>query len=583
MNPQGWTEIVLTMGLAVGLAWPIGIYIARVWSGESTWLDPVVGPIERLFYRLAGIDPDHGQDWVEYAWALLTFSVAGFLILYAILRLQGHLPLNSLRTPGLSPDLAFNAAIGFVSNTDWQPFVPERTVSAFSQMAGFTTQNFASASAGLAVAAAFTRAFASHGRRTIGNFWADLVRNALYVLLPLSILVALALAVLGVPQTLLAHVEASTIEGAKQSIALGPVASQEAIKQLGTNGGGFFNANSAHPFENPTPISNLIEMVAMNTVGYACGVAFGRVVFARKDARSLVIVMSMMVLAAAAAIYVAEAQPTPALVAAHVQTTPNMEGKEVRFGAPGTAAFAAMTTGASAGAVNGMHESFTPAGGGVALFLVLLGDMLPGGVGVGIYRMLVMALLAVFLAGLLVGRTPEYLGKKIGAREIKLAMLASLVLSASVLGFSAAATSLALALHSISAPGAHGLTELVYAYASATANNGSSFAGLEANTPYWNTTLGIAMAVGRFGAAVPVLAIAGSLAAKPKLAATTGTFPTDGPLFVGLVAAVILILTGLQYFPALALGPINEHFEMSSSTGAPAGPASLPSGSRAAR
>jgi len=562
MNAQGWAEILLTMGLAVSLAWPIGIHIARVWSGEPTFLDAVAGPIERLFYRVAGIDPDHGQDWREYALCLLAFSAAGFMILYAILRLQAHLPLNPQGVRGLSPDLAFNVAMGFVSNTDWQPYVPERVISQFAQMAGFTTQNFTSAAAGMAVAAAFTRAFASHGRRTIGNFWADLVRNTLYVLLPLSIVVALALAALGVPQTMAAHVDAHTFEGARQTLALGPVASQEAIKQLGTNGGGFFNANSAHPFENPGPISNLIEMVAMNAVGYACGVAFGRVVLARRDARSLVIVMSMMVAAAAAAIYVAENQPTPALIAAHVRTTPNMEGKEVRFGAPATAAFAAMTTGASAGAVNGMHESFTPAGGGVALFLVLLGDMLPGGVGVGIYRMLVMALVAVFLAGLLVGRTPEYLGKKIGAREIKLAMLASLVLSASILGFSAAATSLALALHSISAPGAHGLTELVYAYASATANNGSSFAGLDADTPYWNTTLGIAMAFGRFGAAVPVLAIAGSLAAKPKLATTTGTFPTDGPLFVGLVAAVILILTGLQYFPALALGPINEHFEM---------------------
>jgi K+-transporting ATPase ATPase A chain len=422
-------------------------------------------------------------------------------------------------------------------------------------------QNFASAAAGVAVAAALARAFAANRGESLGNFWADLVRITLYILLPGAVIIALALAMLGVPQTLLAHVDAHTMEGAKQTIALGPVASQEAIKQLGTNGGGFFNANSAHPFENPNAISNLIEMVIMNMLGFACAVAFGRVIGLKKEARALVIIMAIMVSAAAAAIYAAETQATPALVAAHAVTTPNMEGKEVRFGAPSTAVFAAMTTGASDGAVNGMHESFTPLGGGAAMFMIQLAEMLPGGVGSGLYGMIVMALIAVFVAGLMVGRTPEYLGKKIEAREIKLCMLASLILTASILGFAAAAIVLPMAMKTVSATGAHGLSEVLYAYTSATGNNGSAFAGLGAS-PYWNITMALAMWLGRFGYAVPVLAIAGGLVAKPKLEPTAGTLPTHGPLFVGLVIGVILILGGLQYFPAQALGPIVEHFQM---------------------
>jgi K+-transporting ATPase ATPase A chain len=562
MTVQGWAEIFVSIGLAIALAWPIGDHIGRVWSNEPTWLDPIVGPVERGFYRIAGIDPDRGQSWCSYAVSLLTFSATGFLMLYALLRMQSYLPLNPQGASGLSPDLAFNVAMAFVTNTDWQAYVPERSVSHLSQMAGLTTQDFVSAGSGMAVAAAFTRAFASRRRVTIGNFWTDLVRNSLYVLLPLSIVLAIAFCALGVPQTLVGHVDAHTLEGARQTIALGPVASQEAIKHIGTNGGGFFNANSAHPFENPTPISNLLEMVAMSAVGFGCGVAFGRVTRAFADARSLVIVMAMMVVAAAGVVYAAETQPTPALVAAHVTQTPNMEGKEVRFGAPGSAAFVATTTGTSTGAVNSMHESLTPAGGGAALFLILLGEHLPGGDGSGLTGMLVMALLAIFLAGQLVGRTPEYLGKKIETREIKYAMLASLVLSASTLGFSSLAANLPTALKALSASGAHGLTEFFYTYASVAANNGSAFQGLHANTPYWNTTIGIVMALGRFGVAIPALAIAGSLAAKPKLPPTMGTFPTDSVMFVGLVATVIVILTGLQYFPALALGPIGEHFRM---------------------
>ncbi len=562
MNMQGWAEIALTIALAVGLGWPLGVYMARVWQDQSTWLDPVMRPVEAVFYRLCGVDRRKGQGWLAYSFSFLAFSAASFLFLYAILRLQGVLPLNPQGFAGMSPDLAFNTAISFVTNTNWQAYSGESAASHFTQMAGLTVQNFASAAAGIALAAALARAFASHRGESLGNFWADLVRISLYILLPLSIVTALLLVALGVPQTLAAHVDANTVEGAKQTIALGPIASQEAIKQIGTNGGGFFNANSSHPYENPTPLTNLIEMVTMNMLAFACVVAFGRVVGVRKDAVALVVVMAVMVLAAAAGIYACESQPTPALVAAHVTTMPNMEGKEVRFGAAGSSVFAAMTTGASDGAVNAMHESFTPLGGGLALFMIKLGEMLPGGVGSGLYGMVIMALLAVFVAGLMVGRTPEYLGKKIEAREIKLAMLAALILTVSILGFAATALVLPLALKSVSASGPHGLTEVLYAYASATGNNGSAFAGLSANNPYWNVTLGIAMWLGRFGYAIPVMAIAGGLAAKPRLAPSAGTLPTYGPLFIGLIVGVILILGGLQYFPALALGPVVEHFQM---------------------
>ena len=562
MNLQGWGEILLAIGLAVGLAWPLGDHIGRVWAGEPTRLDPYLAPLERVIYRAGGIDPDQGQTWWRYALSLIAFNAAGFLTLYALLRLQGLLPLNPTGASGLSPDLAFSVTVGFITNTDWQPYAGERAISHLAQMVGLTTQMFASGGSAMAAAAALARAFRSRGRASIGNFWSDLARNVLYVLAPLSIGLAIALIALGVPQTLEAHVAAGTLEGARQLIALGPVASQEAIKQLGTNGGGFFGANAAHPFENPRPLTNLMEMVAMNAVGFACAIAFGRVVRAGSDARALVMVMALTLVAAAGVIYVAESGPTPALVAADAAPGPNLEGKELRFGAPGTAAFVAMTTGSSTGAVNDTQESLTPAGGGVALFMILLGHTLPGGVGAGLYNMLVMALLAVFLAGMLVGRTPEYLGKKIETREVKLAMLSALIVSATILGLSAAASLSPAALDSLSVKGAHGLTELFYAYASATENNGSAFAGLRADTPYLNTTLGLAMLIGKLGTVIPILAIAGGIAAKPKLAPTDGTFPTDGPLFVGLVTAVIIILTGLQFFPTLALGPIVEQSQM---------------------
>jgi K+-transporting ATPase ATPase A chain len=562
MNGQGWAEIALTIAVTIGLAWPLGIYMARVWQGEKTWLDPVLKPVERLVYGACGVKPDKGQNWIAYAMSFLAFSVASFIVLYLILRFQNLLPLNPQGFPGLSPDLSFNTAISFVTNTNWQSYVPEQIVSTFSQMAGLTSHNFLSAAAGIAVAAALARAFAANRAESLGHFWVDLTRVSLYILLPFSIVIALVFVALGEPQTLLAHATAHTVEGAKQTIALFPVASQEAIKQLGTNGGGLFNANSAHPFENPNAITNFIEIVIMNVLGYACVVAFGRIVLAKRDARALVVVMALFVFAAASVVYATETQPAPALVAAHADTSVNMEGKEVRFGAPSTAIWTAATTGASDGGVNAMHDSLMPLGGGVAMFMIQLGEIVPGGVGSGLYGMIVLALIAVFVAGLMVGRTPEYLGKKVESREIKYAMLAVLILPLAILGFSGVAAVLPVALKGLENSGPHGLSEILYAYSSATGNNGSAFAGLTANTPWWNTTLGIAMLLGRFAYAIPVLAIAGSMAAKPKLGATVGTFPTDGPLFIGLLIGVILIMGGLQFFPALALGPIVEHFQV---------------------
>jgi K+-transporting ATPase ATPase A chain len=462
---------------------------------------------------------------------------------------------------GFSPDLAFNTAISFVSNTNWQSYTPEQSISTFSQMAGLTTHNFLSAAAGISVAAAVARAFAADKGKKLGNFWVDLTRITLYVLLPVAIVGALVLCALGEPQSLLAHVDAVTLEGGKQTLPLYPVASQEIIKQFGTNGGGLFNANSAHPFENPNPLTNLIEAVAMNVLGFACVVAFGRVAGARKEARALVMAMTLLLGTGAAIIYAAETQPAPALVAAHADASVNMEGKETRFGAPSTAVWVAMTTGASDGGVNAAHDSLMPLGGGTAMFLIQLGEILPGGVGSGLYGIVLNALIAVFVAGLMVGRTPEYLGKKVETREIKFAMLAVLILPLAMLGFTAISVVLPSALKALGNSGTHGLSEALYAYSSAAGNNGSAFAGLSANTPWWNTTLGIAMLLGRFGYAIPVLAMAGSIVAKPKLAPTAGTLPTHGPLFVGLLIGVILILGGLCFFPALALGPVVEHFQ----------------------
>ena len=561
MTWQGWAESVATIGLTLALSYPLGLYLARIWRGESTWLDPILKPVEWVIYKICGVNPKESQGWLTYLLAFLAFHVVCFLGLYAILRLQQQLPMNPQNFAGMTPHLAFNTAISFITNTNWQSYGGESTLSNLSQMAGLTVQNFCSAAAGMAIAAVVARAFAAHRSEGLGNYWADLTRITLYLLIPASIVVALIYVGMGIPQTWAQSVEAHTLEGAKQTIAIGPVASQEAIKQLGTNGGGFFNVNSAHPFENPTPLSNLVSMVAMNVLAFACVVAFGRVVGSPKDAKALFIAMAILVSAAAAGIYVAEAQAVPAQQAAHLVGN-NMEGKEVRFGAAATAVFAAMTTGASCGAVNAMHESLTPLGGAIPLFLIQLGEIIPGGVGSGLYGMIVMAVLAVFVAGLMVGRTPEYLGKKIEAREVRFAILAVVVLPFVILGFSAIASVLPLALKSVSAPGAHGFSEILYAYSSAAGNNGSAFAGLNANVDWWDATLGITMAMGRFAYIVPVMAIAGALAVKPKLAATAGTLPTDNSLFIGLLIGVILILGGLQFFPALALGPIVEHFQM---------------------
>ena len=564
MDWRGWAEIVFTIALTVAVGWPLGIYMARVWAREKTPLDLVLKPVEAGFYAALGIDRNKGQNWLGYAGAFLAFSAAGFVLLYGLLRLQGLLPLNPQGFDGVSPHLAFNTAVSFVTNTNWQSYGGETTLSSLSQMAGLTVQNFVSAGAGLAVAAAVARAFAADRGETLGNFWVDLTRSVLYVLLPVSIVTALALVAAGVPQSLLANVTAKTLEGADQIIALFPVASQEAIKQWGTNGGGLFNVNSVHPLENPTPLTNLIEVVSLNALAFGTVIAFGRVAGARKEARALLAAMVILVGLGAAAIYSSETlTPQPAMVAAGITDAPaNMEGKEVRFGAAASAVWAAQTTGASNGSVNSMHGSFMPLGGGVAMFLMQLGEILPGGVGSGLYGMVVMALLAVFVAGLMVGRTPEYLGKKVETREIKFAMLAVLILPTAILGFSAVSAVLPVALEGLLNKGPRGLSEILYAYSSAAGNNGSAFAGLTANAPWWNTTLGIAMLLGRFAYAIPVIAIAGAIAAKPKLAPTAGTLPSDSPLFVGLLIGIILILGGLQFFPALALGPIVEHFQV---------------------
>jgi K+-transporting ATPase ATPase A chain len=563
MTTIGWLQISLLF-LAVLLAIkPLGLYMARVFSGERTFLSPVLAPVEGGFYRVSGVDPNKEQSWLGYTLAMLAFSLAGFLALYATLRLQAHLPLNPQDFPAVPSDLAFNTAVSFVTNTNWQNYAGETTLSHFSQMAGLTVQNFLSAATGMALAVAFTRALARSKVTTLGNFWVDMVRATLYVLLPLSIVVALVFVAMGLPQTLDASVTAKTLEGANQVISLGPVASQEAIKQLGTNGGGFFNVNAAHPFENPTAWSNYLNIFAMLSISAALVYSFGQMVGNRRQGWALISAMAILLIAGVAITYWAEAQGNPILTAVGVDPAlGNMEGKEVRFGQAMTALYAAVTTGLSDGGVNGMHGSFTGLGGLVPMFLMQLGEVLPGGVGSGLYGMLVFALLSVFVAGLMVGRTPEFLGKKIEGREMTSAMLAVLILPLVILGFTAVSAMLPFAVASIGTSGPHGLSEILYAYTSTAGNNGSAFGGLTGNTPWYNTTLGIAMLLGRFAYVVPVMAIAGSLAAKVKAPASVGTFPTDGPLFVGLLIGIILILGGLQFFPALALGPVVEHLAM---------------------
>jgi K+-transporting ATPase ATPase A chain len=559
MTLNGWVQIALVLACVIAAAFPLGRYVAAIAAGRITFL----APVERLIYAAAGIDPARGMAWRAYTLAMLAANAAGFLLLYAILRLQGMLPLNPQGFDGIQPFLAFNTAVSFVTNTNWQAYSGEAAMSHLSQMAGLTVQNFLSAATGIALALAVCRALAAGGVAQLGNFWADLTRVTLYLLLPLSIVIGLVFVAMGMPQTLAGAVEATTLEGATQTIPLGPVALQVAIKHLGTNGGGFFGVNSAHPFEGPSAIATALQIWSHQVIPFALALAFGHIVGDARQSRAIFAVMLGFILVATALVYAAETAGNPLHTAAGLDPAQgNMEGKEVRFSQALVALFAATTTGASNGAVNAMHDSFTPLGGAVPLFLIQLGEVLPGGVGSGLYGMLVFALLAVFVAGLMVGRTPEYLGKKVQAREIKLAMLAVLVLPAAILGFTSVSVVLPMAVSSIQDAGPHGLTEMLYAYTSAAGNNGSAFGGLTADTPWLNITLGIAMLLGRFAYVVPVMAIAGSIAAKPKLAASTGTFPTHGPLFAGLLAGVILILGGLQFLPALALGPLAEHFAL---------------------
>lgn len=563
MSLNGWLQIGLLFAVLLVLLKPLASYMTRVFSGEWTFLSPVLGPVERGFYKAAGVDPAREQGWLAYTLAMLIFSAAGFLSLYAILRLQSLLPFNPQAFDNLSPDLAFNTAVSFLTNTNWQSYGGETTMSNFSQMVGLTVHNFLSAATGIALALAFTRAFARSGVATLGNFWVDLTRTTLYVLLPLAIIVALCLLALGVPQTLNGTVDATTLEGAKQMLAMGPMASQEAIKQLGTNGGGFLNVNSAHPFENPNALSNFLQIFSMLFLSSALVVTFGQMVGKARQGYALLAAMGVLLIAGVIVVYAAETYGNPILTALGVDPAAgNLEGKELRFGQAMTALFVAVTTGLSCGAVNAMHASLTPLGGLAPLFLIQLGEVLPGGVGSGLYGILVFSVLTVFIAGLMVGRTPEFLGKKIEIREMKFAMLAVLILPLAILSFTAISAMLPVALASLANAGPHGLTEILYAYSSAVGNNGSAFAGLSANTPWFNTTLGIAMMAGRFGYVVPVMAIAGSLAAKVKVPQSPGTFPTDKALFVGLLVGVIVIVGGLQFFPALALGPIVEHFLM---------------------
>jgi len=563
MTFAGWLQISLVLVAVVLLAKPLGLYMARVFTGERTWLSPVLGPVERGFYGLAGTGSDKEQGWFAYAISVIAFSLAGFIALYAILRLQAVLPFNPQGFDGLAPDLAFNTAVSFVTNTNWQNYGGESTMSHFSQMAGLTVQNFLSAATGIAIAMAVTRAFMRSRANEIGNFWVDMTRATLYVLLPISIVVAIAFVALGLPQTLDASVTATTLEGAQQTIAIGPVASQEAIKQLGTNGGGFFNVNAAHPFENPSAFSNYLNIVAMLSISLALVYSFGQMVGSRRQGWALMAVTLVLLTIGIGGVYWAETAGNPLLHAVGVDALQgNMEGKEVRFGQAMSALYSAVTTGLSDGGVNAMHSSLTPLGGLVPMFLIQLGEVLPGGVGSGLYGMIVFAILAVFVAGLMVGRTPEFLGKKIEAREMKLAMLAILILPLAILGFTAVSAVATFGVSSILTPGPHGLSEILYAFSSAAGNNGSAFGGLTGNTPWYNSALGIAMLLGRFAYIVPVLAIAGSLVAKPRAEASSGTFPTDRPLFVGLLIGIILIMGGLQFFPALALGPIAEYFAM---------------------
>ncbi|MCP3733930.1 potassium-transporting ATPase subunit KdpA [Sphingomonas sp. RP10(2022)] len=561
MTLQGWFLILAFIGLLLALTKPVGLWLHALYEGRRTPLHRVLGPVERGFYRLSGIDPAAEQGWRRYALHMLLFNVVLMAFTYAVLRLQGVLPGNPQRLAGLSPHLAFNTAISFATNTNWQSYGGESTMSNLSQMLGLAIHNFLSAATGIALAFALFRGFARAEAKTVGNFWADVTRVTLYLLLPLCIVYTLFLIASGVPQTLAATIEVDTLEGIRQVLATGPVASQEAIKMLGTNGGGFFNANSAHPFENPTALTNFVQMLSIFVVGFGLTWCFGRAVGNTRQGWAILSAMVILFLAGVTVTYWQEAAGNPVLHHLGVAGG-NMEGKEVRFGIAASSLFAVVTTAASCGAVNAMHDSFTALGGMIPLFNMQLGEVVIGGVGAGIYGFLLFAILAVFVAGLMVGRTPEYVGKKIEAREVKLAVLAIAVLPLMILGLTALSSVAAQGLAGPLNKGPHGFSEILYAFTSAVGNNGSAFAGLTASTPWYDGLLGVAMWAGRFFVIVPMLAIAGSLAAKKHTPESAGSFPTTGGLWVGLLVGIILILGGLTFLPSLALGPIADHLAM---------------------
>lgn len=554
MTINGWLQILLYCGIIVILTRPLGGYMFRVFSGERTFLSPLLAPVERAILTLAGTSDRGEQHWTRYGASLLFFSVAGLLALYLLQRIQGALPLNPQDMPGVAPDLALNTAVSFVANTNWQAYAGETTMSYLTQMMGMNVQNFLSAAAGMAVAVALIRGFARRSASSLGNFWVDVTRAVLHVLLPVCIVGTLVLVWQGVPQNLAPYTVATTLEGGQQTIAQGPVASQMMIKHLGTNGGGFFNANASHPFENPTALTNLIHMVSIFAIGAAFTNLFGRMAGDQRQGWAILAAMGVLFVIGVTAVYWAEAAGNPLIGAGG-----NWEGKETRFGMVNSALFAVVTTAASCGAVNAMHGSLTALGGMIPMLNMMLGEVVVGGVGAGMYGILLFVIVAIFIAGLMVGRTPEYLGKKIEGREVKMAMLALLVLPLVMLGLTAVAVVLPGALSSVLNGGPHGFSEVLYAYVSAGANNGSAFASLSANTPWYNLTLGLAMLMGRFLMIVPILALAGSLGAKKTVPASDGTFPTHGPLFAALLIGVILVMGGLEFFPALALGPIVEH------------------------
>jgi K+-transporting ATPase ATPase A chain len=569
MTLNGWIQIAIFAIIVTASVKPLGGYMARVFSGERTFLSPILRPFERVIYAICGVREDDEQHWTIYTISVLLFSLSGFLVLYAMQRLQNVLPYNPQGMAAVTPDSSFNTAVSFATNTNWQGYGGEASLSYFTQMVGLTTQNFVSAAAGIVLAIALIRGFARRSAKSLGSFWVDLTRCVLYVLLPLSIVVALVMIWQGLPQNLGSYTTATTLEGVKQIIAQGPVASQLAIKQLGTNGGGFFNANSAHPFENPNAITNLLEMWAILVISAALTYTFGKMVGNTRQGWAIFAVMGVLYFGGQAVCYWAESQPSPKLAAMHIDQTPsnlqaggNMEGKEVRFGIANSTIWATATSDASNGSVNSMHDSYTPLGGLVPMVNIQLGEIIFGGTGSGLYGMLLFAVVAMFVAGLMVGRTPEYLGKKLEAKEVKMAILAILISPLSILGFTALAAVLPAGLAGLNNAGPHGFSEMLYAFTSGTGNNGSAFAGLSANTPFYNTTIGFAMLFGRFLWIVPMMAVAGSLVEKKIVPASAGTFPTTGPLFVGLLCGVILIVGGLTYFPALALGPIVEHFAM---------------------